>query len=160
VAAGGAAARTYLTLAAARALECNGCGDCCDSRRTDGYWRWGRLPADQYAGLTGGEALVIPLERTASGWRDRAYLPEDAAELGGTPFRCTAFRPAADGDGSCGRHDAPRPAVCGEFPVGGAELERELAAAGAVALATSAFPRCTWYRVVVVRDGDPRVGGR
>ncbi|MDO9444355.1 MAG: hypothetical protein Q7K37_03495, partial [Dehalococcoidia bacterium] len=52
----------YVTLEAARALECNGCGDCCDSRRTDGFWAWGTLPPDQYREQCG-EPLIIPLER-------------------------------------------------------------------------------------------------
>ena len=44
--------RKYMTLSEARSIECNGCGDCCDSRRTDGYWTWGSLPTDQYASIT------------------------------------------------------------------------------------------------------------
>lgn len=148
----------YLTAAEARALECNGCGDCCDSRRTDGYWRWGALPADQYAGLTGGEPLIIPLELHEGAWRDRLYRPDDARDLGGTCFRCTAFEPHEDGTGGCGRHDLPRPVACGEFPVGGDTIERELAEHGSAKLETSAFPRCTWYRVIVVPEGDARLG--
>jgi hypothetical protein len=35
----------FVTLAQARALECNGCGDCCDTRRTDGYWAWSAFQA-------------------------------------------------------------------------------------------------------------------
>ena len=68
----------YLTLAAARALECNGCGDCCDSRRTPD-WAWGALPASQFAELNGGAPLIIPIEpveaSVGGGWRDRAHAP-------------------------------------------------------------------------------------
>lgn len=148
---------TYLTLEAARALECNGCGDCCDSRRTDGFWTWPGIPADQYAGLCG-EPLIIPLERIAGAWRDRAWRAEDSGELNGARFRCSAFRPRADGGGACARHDQPRPAVCGEFPVWGAGIEAELAEAGEVSLNCGAFPRCTWFGLVVVREGDSRLG--
>ncbi len=150
-------ARRYMTLEAARALECNGCGDCCDSRRTDGYWTWGDLPADLYASICGAP-LIIPLERTDDGgWRDRAHLEEDAVGLSGTRFRCTAFVPQPDGGGRCGRHDLPRPSKCGEYPVGGSAIEGELAEVGEVLVPADAFPRCTWYGVVLVRADDPRL---
>jgi Fe-S-cluster containining protein len=149
---------TYLTLAAARALECNGCGDCCDSRRTDGFWTWPGIPADQYRGLTGGPLLIIPLERIGGDrWRDRAYHADDAGELAGTRFRCTAFEPRPDGGGLCSRHDQPRPPVCGEFPVWASALEAELAELGEVPIPVGAFPRCTWYGMVLVREGDARL---
>jgi Fe-S-cluster containining protein len=146
----------YVTLAHARAIECNGCGDCCDSRRTDGYWTWGALPRDQFAALNDGAPLIIPLERIDGGWRDRAPTPEDESELFPTPFRCTAFRPQPDGRGLCAHHDRERPDRCGEYPVHVPYLEGELAEFGEVPLGTSTFPRCSWYRMVVVRDGDPR----
>ncbi len=146
----------YLTLAAARALECNGCGDCCDSRRTDGYWTWGTLPAHQYRALFDGRPLIIPLIRIEGGWADRAHGPADVDELSRTCFRCEAFEPHEDGTGGCGIHDQEVPTKCREFPAGGADVEADLDACGEYWLATSAFPRCTWYRMVVVRDGDPR----
>jgi len=152
-----AAAYQYLTLRAARALECNGCGDCCDSRRTDGFWTWGSLPADQFADRADGRPLIIPLELVDNAWRDRAPSEEDAHELSATRFRCSAFRPDTDGRGSCGRHDRWRPPVCGEFPVWGDALATELSERGEVPLQTDAFPRCTWYRMVVTRDDDPRL---
>ena len=148
----------YVTLEAARALECNGCGDCCDSRRTDGFWTWPGIPPDQYRELCGGEPLIIPLERIeGDGWRDRAYRAADAGELSGPRFRCSAFQPRLDGGGACGRHDQPRPPVCGEFPVWGTAIEADLAELGEVAVQVAAFPRCTWYGMVVVREGDPRL---
>ena len=147
----------YVTLAAARALECNGCGDCCDSRRTDGYWTWGTLPADQYSPLFGGRPLIIPLVRLDGGWADRVHEPADAGELTATRFRCEAFEPHADGTGGCGIHDRAVPAKCREYPVGGANVEADLDAVGEHSLATSAFPRCTWFQMTLVRDDDPRV---
>ncbi len=152
----------YLRLADARALECNGCGDCCDSRRTDGFWTWGHLPEDGYASRAGGQPLIIPIEFVDGEWRDRPHRVSDLGELSGTRFRCSAFveTPASDlhpaGGGACTRHDRWRPAPCLEFPVGAPTLEADVEAIGEVALETSAFPRCTWYQVTVVRNGDPR----
>lgn len=148
----------YLTLEAARALSCNGCGDCCDSRRTDGYWTWGFLPPDQFADRTDGQPLIIPLGLVDGAWLDRPADEDDAHELSATRFRCAAFRPDAEGGGSCARHDQWRPPVCGEFPVWGTALPDELAELGEVRLQTDAFPRCTWFRMVVVAADDPRLG--
>jgi hypothetical protein len=153
----GEVAPRYLTLEAARAIECNQCGDCCDSRRTDGYWTWGELPRDLYRSMTGGEPLIVPLGRVGDGWRDRGYVPDDARELTPTRFRCSAFQSRPDGTGSCGRHDQPRPDRCGEFPVGAPDLEDELREHGEVWLQTGAFVRCSWHNVCVVPEGDPRL---
>ena len=151
-------APVYLTLEAARAIECNGCGDCCDSRRTDGFWTWGSLRPDQFASLNDETPLIIPLERIEDrDWRDRPRSEADGGELSPTRFRCAAFQPQEDGRGLCGHHDRERPARCGEFPVGEPRLEAELAERGEAALNTSAFPRCSWYGMVVVTEGDPRI---
>lgn len=149
----------YVTLEFARSLECNGCGDCCDSRRTDGFWTWGALPPGQYAEECGGQPLIIPLELTDEGWRDRPHHPEDEHGFAGTRFRCAAFLPQADGRGLCGRHDQWRPSKCGEFPVNGSAIEVELAETGEANLSVSAFPRCTWFGMTVVGNGDPRLEG-
>ncbi len=151
-------ATRYLSLDEARAIECNGCGDCCDSRRTAGFWTWGELPADQYAPMNAGAPLIIPLEAIeGGGWRDRARTELDGATLSMTRFRCAAFTSAVDDSaGSCGLHDRERPARCGEFPVGGEAIERELREHGDAPLQTGAFPRCSWYAMVVVPDADPR----
>jgi Fe-S-cluster containining protein len=146
----------YLTLAATRALECNGCGDCCDSRRSDGYWAWSSLPAGQYAEHCGGSPLVIPIELVDGDWRDRLHVSEDSAELSPTRFRCSAFRTSGDG-GTCTRHGSWRPSQCEEFPAGGDAVETELAEHGSVLLESVAFPRCTWYRIVVIAPGDSRL---
>ena len=150
----------HVTLATVRAVECNGCGDCCDSRRTDGYWTWGSLPSDQFADLNDGAPLIIPLERVdGGGWRDRSVRTEDESELFPTSFRCAAFEPQEDGQGLCGHHDRERPDRCGEYPVHVPYLEPELEEYGEVTLSTREFPRCSWYRMVVVRDDDPRAVG-
>lgn len=147
----------YLTLDAARALECNGCGDCCDSRRTDGHWTWGTLPTDQYRPLFDGRPLIIPLTRIETGWADRAHEASDAGELSATRFRCEAFEPHEDGTGGCGIHTSQVPSKCREFPVWGTNVEADLEACGEHALATSAFPRCTWFQMTVVGNEDSRV---
>ena len=152
-------AHRVLTLEEARAIECNGCGDCCDSRRAVGGWAWGALPADQFAPLNDGEPLIIPVVEVDGQWQDRAYRPEDAFELSPTRFRCAAFEPQPDGGGRCGRHDAPRPQRCGDFPVWGAEIEAQLHEHGEVPLETAWLPRCAWYRVTVVAKNDPRRTG-
>lgn len=150
--------RRYLTLAAARALDCNGCGDCCDSSRTDGFWTWGSLPRDQYRPLMDGDPLIIPVMRTAStnggGFGDRDWRPGDDSDATPTPFRCSAFRPQADGRGLCGIHDRERPTKCGEFPVHMIGQDEDVDARGVMHLETSAFPRCTWYRMDAVADGN------
>ncbi|MEX2445808.1 MAG: hypothetical protein WD734_00590 [Dehalococcoidia bacterium] len=152
-------ARRYLTLAGARALDCNGCGDCCDSSRTAGYWTWGALPAGQYGHLSpGGGPLIIPVERAEDAvWGDRAWRASDDSEATATPFRCSALREQPDGRGLCGIHDRERPPVCGEFPVHTRGLDEDVASRGVVHLETSAFPRCTWYRVDAVAADERAV---
>ncbi len=147
----------YITLADARSLECNGCGDCCDSARTDGYWTWGELPTDQYRSMYGGEPLIIPLARTDEGWVERPREDADGSAYTPTRFRCAALRPQPDGRGLCGIHDQDRPPRCDEFPVKVIGLEEELEECGEFLLTTSAFPRCTWYQMTIVRDDDPRL---
>ena len=63
----------------------------------------------------------------------------------------------ADGGGSCLVYDATRPRKCGEFPVGGAAIEVELATQGEVWLQTAAFARCSWSGICIVPDEDPRL---
>ena len=152
--------RRYLTLADARALECNGCGDCCDSSRTDGFWTWGALPRDQYRSLNDGSPLIIPIARTpgdgtGDGGHDRDWRPGDDSDATATPFRCTAFRPQPDGRGLCGIHDRERPSKCSEFPVHMAGQDAEVEARGVMHLETSAFSRCTWFRMDAVAANDP-----
>jgi Fe-S-cluster containining protein len=147
----------YLTLEVARALECNGCGDCCDSRRTDGFWTWAALPADGYRDLNRGDPLIIPLERVDVGWRDRPHVAEDDLEFSPTRFRCAAFVPLDSGNALCRIHDSERPRACEQFPVWVPEVERDLEERGEAVLQTGSLPRCTWYGVVVVGDDDSRL---
>jgi hypothetical protein len=150
----------YLTLAEAQALECNRCGDCCGSTATNGYFTWGRLPAHQYRGMGGGAPLIIPLERTVDGWRDRPHQPSDARNTGSTPFRCSAFSRDEQGLGGCGLHDKRRPDICNMFPVRYPELAARLRTEMVVRLKTDHFTRCTWYGVLLVPDDAPVLGWR
>ena len=146
--------RRYVTLAQARALDCNGCGDCCDSSRTDGFWTWGAVPRDQYRALLEGSPLIIPVMRSDGGWGDRDWRPGDDSDSTPTPFRCGAFRTQPDGRGLCGIHDRERPSKCGEFPVHMIGQDEDVEARGMMHLETSAFPRCTWYRMDAVATGN------
>ena len=152
--------RKYMTLSEARSIECNGCGDCCDSRRTDGYWTWGSLPTDQYASINNGEPLIIPIIRSGKNndqWIDRDLVEQDQLEYSPTRFRCSAFLPQEDGRGFCGNHDALRPDKCGEYPVNTPGIEKELLEQGEVVLNTDAFSRCAWFGVTVVLEHDNRL---
>ena len=146
--------RRYVTLAQARALDCNGCGDCCDSSRTDGFWTWGAVPRDQYRALLEGSPLIIPVMRSDGGWGDRDWRPGDDSDSTPTPFRCGAFRTQPDGRGLCGIHDRERPSKCGESPVHMIGQDEDVEARGMMHLETSAFPRCTWYRMDAVATGN------
>jgi len=146
----------YLTLSEVLAIECNGCGDCCGSERSDGFWTWGPLPESQYRALNQGAALIIPIERIDGSWRDRAWVESDTHRFTPTRFRCTALTPVADGGGTCALHASERPAQCGEFPLGGSEIQRALGVDEEAWLQTDAFPRCSWFRICVVRDDDAR----
>jgi len=152
--------RRYITLSEARSIECNGCGDCCDSRRTDGYWTWGSLPTDQYASMNNDEPLIIPIIKSDEnniGWIDRKRVDQDQLEYYPTRFRCSAFLPQEDGRGLCGKHDSLRPDKCGEYPVHTPGMEEELLEQGEVILNTDTFSRCSWFKITVVLEHDNRL---
>lgn len=144
---------TGMTLAEAQALECNRCGDCCDSRRAyraGVIWSLGEAREDH--------ALIplIPLRMVHDGVFEQA-LPAPAVLGRADPFTCAALQPQADGTANCGLHNAQRADVCGSFPVFGAhgeDLARKLAASPEQAVWTQAHPlrRCTWADVWIVPD--------
>lgn len=140
-----------MTLAEAQAIECNQCGDCCDTRRVartvgDRHgWAWG---ADDGA-IAGG--LIIPLYEAHPGTYERAIWTRPGDRIG--PFRCTAFVDEGD-TGRCTAHDGERPKLCGEFPVFGARGEwiaEQVARLGEYALPIGPHLwRCAWANVVIV----------
>lgn len=126
-----------MTLAEAQAIECNGCGDCCDSKRAgrteDGRyaWRWGRI-------LGGEKNLIIPIE------------PAEPGRIGA--FMCCAFM--SDGEtGRCMAYEL-RPERCRSFPVFGAhavDIAAAVARDGEYRLPlTDTLFRCAWAGVVIV----------
>ncbi len=136
-----------MTAAEAEALECNRCGDCCESRSVekhwpqgDVHWHWGELPADLFAALNDGEPLIIPLLEVTPGYYEDSPVGPEASG----PFRCAQFSRDDDGLGVCGLHDDERPEPCGSFPFkymgSPAEFRQRM----------SFFPRCTWYEIEIV----------
>lgn len=148
----------------ALALECNRCGDCCDSSRpavkTDARWGmplwvWGsKLPADRYAGRFGGEAMVIPLVRGDGGMVPGDDFERDADGVPYRAFRCRFLE--GDGDATrCGIYEnseaeGRRPYNCGAFPVFGQEVADSVIHHGTFVPPTGALPRCTWYGIRIV----------
>lgn len=143
----------YLTLSEARALECNGCGDCCDSRRGDYLFEWGSLPKHQYRqNSSDGEPLIIPLDLVTL--EPREWEPEDQRQDSHTYFKCAAFCSNSDGSGSCTAYET-RPDRCHEFPVYGKGIREHLKKVGRYYSSARMFPKCTWYDVIIVKEGCP-----
>lgn len=143
-----------MTLAEAQALECNGCGDCCDSRRAGNRWHWGRAEDDLFASLNGGLPLIIPLRQAHAGAWEQA-LPLPTTSNGRVEqFTCAALRPAGD-TASCALYGSLRPAVCSSFPVFGGwgdSLDLEARTEGYATPQTGWLPRCTWFDVLIIAD--------
>lgn len=145
----------YMTLAEAQAIECNGCGDCCDSRRVgfmpDGLrfrFEWGTSEDD-------GAGLVFPLRVMHPFGSEEAPHPGHGVRIAG--YGCRALVPQPDGRALCSAHDAERPALCGDFPVFGRFsdwIAEHVARDGehAVLSPDSVLTRCAWHGVVVVAD--------
>lgn len=150
--------RRVMTLADAQALECNRCGQCCDSRRAyrasgdvRRVWQWGNAQRDGYAEFNGGKPLIIPLYQPHG---DRAYeaMPQLADGTGHAYLReytCARLEPQPDGSALCGLHDQPRPDICGSYPVFGAHADNliERGAQSDVPIALDTPPGCTWANV-------------
>lgn len=140
-----------MTAAEAEALECNRCGDCCESRSVEREWpdlgqswRWGTIPDDRYASINDGQPLIIPLLEATPGYYEDA--PASVRFRGSMPYRCTQFSRDDDGLGVCGLHDAERPEPCGSFPF------KYMDDPEAFAQRVAFFPRCTWYDIEIVDD--------
>lgn len=159
-------------------MECNRCGDCCDSMRpgvkrdkeTDmPLLEWGaKLPKDLYEERYG-EPLLLPVVGGETG-------PEVGFEFDTnngkpfTPFRCTKLRSWPEGpegpeSGCALMMDYPnpdpkdisqlRPRVCGEFPVFGLDIDAAIIEGKSFIPPTGATPRCTWYGIRIVGPWKP-----
>ena len=137
----------FLTVDQARALECNGCGDCCDPTKVTTNFGWGPIPQHQYRGLGGGQPLIIPLEQLTNGsWVDVPWQPEHARNDSIHSFRCAAHQEG----GGCSLYDKQRPSQCSLFPVW-------FPAETLVGKPTKTLnlQRCTWFGVIIIADDDP-----
>ncbi len=139
---------TQMTRAEAEALECNRCGDCCESRSVERrwpgfghWWRWPGIPPNRLAEFNDGRPLVIPLLEVTPGMFEDA---PPSVYLGCAPYRCTQFSRDDDGLGSCGLHDRPRPPICGDFPF------KYMDDPEAFESRMAFFPNCTWYGIEIV----------
>ena len=154
-------ARRVMTLTAAQALECNRCGQCCDSRiaqraanRPTHHWWWGDdAPRDGYAEFNGGKPLIIPLYAAHRGGPYEA-MPQLAGGAGVAylaEYTCAVLQRQPDGTATCGLHDQPRPAICGDFPVFGAhgDAYRDMMATRRLPIPLDVPPGCTWANVYV-----------
>ncbi len=147
----------YLTLTEARALECNGCGSCCDSRvhSTDGelHFGWGAIPKHQYKGMNKGAPLIIPLEQVGPSAQGRPWRDGDQRKATSAKgFACSQLQPEENGKRLCGLHGQRRLQPCGQFPVWYPYLEKLLAQGGCEPTRTQGMEQCTWYAVVLVPD--------
>lgn len=140
-----------MTLAEAQALECNGCGDCCDSRRRSGDvtgWRWGALREDQ-------TALVLPLYEAHPGGPYERHPDRSPRAVGVyvAEFECRALVRHGDSASCAVWPTAPR--TCRDWPLWGVYADRvraEVASAG-WSWVRPPSERCTWYGVAIVDEG-------
>ncbi len=168
-----------VTLAEARAMECNRCGDCCDTTsehvRTDpevglplfvwdkpGHDAAFELPEDRYEKRYG-RPLIRPVIRGDGGLVVARAFEVDRNGNEHRSFQCAALMRVTtlDGEekpatcslyGNRGDDDPNRPYNCGAFPVYGMEAEAALLNVGEYIPHTSALPRCTWHGLRIVGE--------
>lgn len=158
-----------VTLAEARAMECNRCGDCCngmseyvkkDEATGLPLFTWGsNAPEDLYAERFG-QQMLQPIVMGDGGPQIGDDFEVDADGKKYTCFSCSFHRPAGDdGKSSCGLYGLDkdpkdlstiRPRNCGEFPVFGRAVDAAIIDGNAYVPATGALPRCTWYGIRIV----------
>lgn len=144
----------FVTLAEAKAMDCNRCGECCSSLRAPGggMWSWGGLPKGRHYGL-----ITLLDERTL---KPRAWQPGDDHPRAHNAYDCTALEILEDDTTNCAIYGSARqPARCLQFPVFYEGIEEELAE-GPILLRTEPLNSCTWYLMVVVDDDSPVLGWR
>lgn len=172
-----------VTLAEARAIECNRCGDCCNGLR-DGVkkdeasgmplFEWGsKFPQDRYRERYGKE-LLLPIVR-GDGGPDIGDDFEMAVVNGKlrpfTAFKCSFLiehEAGAEYETTCElkanypdpdpkRLEQIRPRNCGEFPVFGLDVDATIIDGNSFVPPTGALPRCSWHGIRVTGPWKPTV---
>ncbi len=160
-----------VTLAEARAMECNRCGDCCDTTgehvktdpevglplfvwTIDGQTTAFDLPEDRYAERYG-RPLINPVIRGDGGLITGDEFEIDADGKPHRSFKCDALVRDSEDHATCGLYwnragDPERPYHCGSFPVHGLEADMAIWKGGEYIPHTSALPRCTWFALRIV----------
>lgn len=146
----------YVTLEEARSWDCNFCGGCCTSTRTDAeplhMYTFGRLPKHQWKKFNGGKPLIIPLTRTG---KPRAWREEDA-QGDGPAFVCRALGLEEDGTTRCRLFGSPRHAACGEFPIFSSITDDEVLRQDWHAIPHTTYQRaCTWVDIMICPEWSP-----
>lgn len=169
-----------VSLAEARAMECNRCGDCCNGLSEHvkkdpvsglPLFVWGsEFPEDLYEERFG-QRLLMPIATGDGG----IQLAEefDINDANGKPHASFVCSKLGYDDSVEDRNDAPlgcasckiyeqhtnpdpndisqiRPRNCGDFPVFGLEVADSIIAGHGFVPPTGALPRCTWYGIRVV----------
>jgi len=153
----------YMTLAEAKSLECNLCGQCCGSEEADliGFplrqYTFGGIPEHQWRKLNGGQPLIIPLTPSGTG---RAWRPADADDGKPPAFRCEALQHASDGTTRCGLWQSRRPPACDSYPVNIKHYADDLRRGAYVLLNTQYQRLCTWVDVLVCPEDSVILGWR
>lgn len=181
---------TDMTLAEARALECNRCGGCCAGDLDDETVRKDKatgLPlmvwespdtaahpqraqtADpmRYASRFDGDPLLIPLVMVDGGIGFGEDFERDADGRPYTAYHCRALAyrgRGAEPESECRIYGTEqhqvRPYNCGAFPVYGLEVDDAIVQRGYYIPPTGALPRCTWYGIRITGPWKDRPAWR
>lgn len=169
-----------VTLAQARAMECNRCGGCCSGLLPDDIvkkdpntglplFTWGtKYPVDLYESRYG-KPMLQPIgfldNSDEMPYQGRTGIvdkfEEDEANKPYTCFTCSFHSMAADNKAHCQLLDnyrdgqpnnlsTVRPLNCGDFPVFSTTVDDTLVAGHNFVPPTGALPACTWYGIRIV----------
>lgn len=159
-----------VTLAEARAMECNRCGDCCNGLRPNvrkdedtglPLSVWGsKFPDDLYEQRYG-QHMLIPIVMGDGGPQFGEAFEIDADGKPYTAFGCSFLEthgPESPFESTCtlrGREDPAdvstiRPRNCGEFPVFGLDIDAALIDGHTFVPPVGPLPRCSWYGIRIV----------
>ena len=162
-----------VTLAEARAMECNRCGDCCNGLREDvvkdeatglPLFIWGsKFPEDLYAERYG-QQLLIPIilgdggpvlgglnfEEMANGDLHTSFACSFLDENPGDGCETACKLIKQHGQGNPEDISTIRPRNCGEFPVFGLDIDATLIEGNTFIPPTGPLPRCTWHGIRIV----------